>query len=172
MARLLEVNAGLIRLKDTASRIIFDSNEKLFQAVSYHTGAQVCGSWTASYNANNGAIFDVDTDIVHFLAPINSVCDTAVGAFSVSTSSPGYGVQGLGWFNASGSYVHYFDAPSATTKNLCQQFCAFSFECDSGWLRLRERVVLRALVGIGVPSNSITVNEITFDYKIYVGSFV
>lgn len=171
MTTLLSVSSGAIVFRDTSGNIIFDSSEKLFQATSRHTGTKVVGSWTASYNAGSGTITDVNTDTAHSLATINADCDTVVGAFKVSIASGSQGVAGVGWFNASGSYVHYFDS-SIPARTVCQSMAAFTFRASGGSLFLHERVVLRAYVGLGAPTNSLTLQQITFDYNLYVGSFI
>lgn len=171
MTTLLSVSGGAIVFRDTSGNIVFDSSEKLFQATSQHTGTQVVGNWTASFDNPTATFTDVNTDTTHALATINSACDTVIGAFKVSVASGSAGVAAAGWFNASGSYVHYFDS-SIPARTICQSMAAFTFRAAGGSLFLHERVVLRAAGGLGTPSNSITLQQITFDYNLYVGSFV
>lgn len=171
MATLLEVSSGLIRLRDTSGNIIFDSNEKLFQATQRLTGSKTVGGWTASFTSSGSIITDVNTDTEHVLASINAACDTVVGSFEVSAASGG-GVHNLGWFNGGGSYMHFHDGADATNRVICQNMLAFTFRARSSQLVLHERVIMRAIVGIGVPTNSITIGAVTFNYNLYVGSFV
>lgn len=150
---------------------MFDSDEKLFQATSREPGTKVIGPWTASFNASGSVITDVNTDTLHALKAINPSCDTVSGAFRVSVASGSAGVSGVGWFNASGSYLHFLSSATGT-NTVAQQMAAFTFEASGGTLYLRERVILRAQTGIGAPTNSVTLQQITFDYNLYVGSFV
>lgn len=165
------MSSGRILFRNPAGSVVFDSDEKLFQATSRETGTKVLGSWTASFTSSGSVFTDVNTDTLHALKTINSTCDTVVGAFKVSVASGSAGVSGIGWFNASGSYMHYL-ASAIGTNTIAQQMAAFTFEASGGTLYLRERVILRAAGGIGAPSSSVTLQQITFDYNLYVGSFV
>lgn len=167
--KLIEATAGALKMRNTAGDIIFDSDEKLFQATSRVTGTKSVGPWTASYDGGS-VITDVNTNTNHFLASVNAACDTVVGAFSVTTSD-GRGLHNLGWFNAGGTYLHFFDA-AVSSNTICQQFATFTFFASGGSLYLNERVLLRAAVGIGVPANSITLSQVTFGFNLYCGSFV
>lgn len=171
MTTLLSVGAGAIVLRNTSGNIIFDSSEKLFQATSQHTGTKVCGSWTASYDGA-GNFTDVNTDTTHSLATINANCDTVVGAFKVSVSSGSQGVSGLGWYAAGGTYVHFLDESGGGSRSIAQCMAGFTFRATGGSLVLHERVILRAIGGVGAPANSITLQQTTFEYNLYVGSFV
>lgn len=171
MVDIVSATSGRLVLKDTDGHTVFDSDEKLFQATSRVTGSVVVGPWTASFVSPT--ITDVDTNVQHSLANINSSCDTVVGAFYVSSTS-NYGVANFGWFNASGTYLHYHDAAlfPSTNRILLQEFVQFTFLASGGTLYLHEQVKLRAGVGLGIPNNRITIPAITFSYNLYVGSFV
>lgn len=171
MTDLLEIGAGLIRLRDASGAVKFDSNEKLFQATEKIVDTVTVGGWTASFNGGTGIATDVNTDVEHVLATINAHNDTVVGAFEV-TAVGGKGVTGLGWFNAGGTYMHFHDGAVPASRGVCQEMATFTFRARSSQLVLHERVILRAIVGIGVPTNSITLGAVTFDYQLYVGSFV
>lgn len=170
MTKLIEVGSGRIVLRDTNGATRFDSDEKLFQATSRVAGTTIVGPWTASYDGGS-TIVDVVTDVDHYLTAVNSACDAVVGSFYVTTSD-GKGIAGLGWFNANGTYLHHFASAHPTLQVVCQQFSTFTFFAASGGLYLNERVLLRANVGIGVPANTVTLTQITFDYNLYCGSFV
>ena len=170
MTQLLSISSGQIVLRDTSGAIVFDSNEKLFQATSRVTGSVNVGPWTASYNGTSGARTDVNVDTNHLLASVNSACDTVVGAFQ-ATSSDSRGVVGLGWFNAGGTYMYFHDA-ATTTRVFAQEMVAFTFFCSGGGLYLNERVVMRAITGLSAPTNTITLAQVTLAYNLYCGSFV
>jgi hypothetical protein len=173
MVAVFSASGGRIVCRNAATGAIrFDSDEKLFQATQRIAGAITLGPWTASFVALGSVITDVNTDVNYTLASINSACDTVVGAFKVTTSSTAYGVNGLGWFQAGGTYLHYFDAAIPGNRTVVQEFVSFTFSAAGGSLLLNERAVLRAIVGLGEPNNTITVPAITFDYNLYVGSFV
>lgn len=171
MTTLLDVSAGRIVLRNVAGDTVFDSDQKLFQATSQETGTKVVGPWTASFDQPTATFTDVNTDTLHELKTVNGNCDTVVGAFKVSVPSGSYGVSGVGWFNASGTYLHFLNS-SIGTRTIAQNMAAFTFEASGGKLYLRERVILRAAGGLGSPSNSITLLQTTFEYNLYVGSFV
>lgn len=170
MTNLLDISSGRIILRGTDEVIRFDSDEKLFQATDRVTGSiGVLGPWTAT--ATNGVKSDVNTETNRFLKSVNAHCDTVVGAFSLtSVGSPAYGVGGLGWFNASGTYVHYVSSSGSAGD---YGFVAFTFFCSGGGLYLNERVVLGAAQpATGGITNTHQVLGLTMNYNLYCGSFV
>lgn len=172
MTTLLSVSSGRIVFRNTAGNIVFDSDEKLFQATSQHTGTTVCGSWTASFNSGTGTYTDVNTDTNHTLASINANCDTVIGAFKADVPSGSNGVSGLGWYAAGGTYLHYLDESGGGTRAIAQCMAGFTFRATGGSLVLHERVILRAVGGVGAPSSTLTLQQVTFTYNLYVGSFI
>ena len=164
MTNLLEVSSGRIVLRDTDGSTRFDSDEKLFQATTRATGSVSLGPWEAT--ATNGFKGDINSDTSYLLQSVNSACDTVVGSFQLtSTGSPAYGVGGLGWFNASGSYVHYV-ASSGTIGDF--GFVTFTFLCSGGGLYLNERVVLGAAQpSTGGITNRHIVLGLSFEYNLF-----
>jgi hypothetical protein len=170
VTKLLEIGAGRIVMRDTDDHVVFDSDEKLFQATAKMSGSISLGPWTAQAFWPSGKT-NINTDIYHALGAINPACDTVVGAFRLtSTGSPAYGVGGLGWFNAGGTYVHYVQ--SASTGAAESAFGTFTFMASGGQLYLNERVVLTANAPSGNFTNTHQMLALTFDYQLYVGSFV
>lgn len=169
MTTLLEATAGRLVLRDTDGSTVFDSDEKLFQATSRSVGSIAIPQRTAT--ATHSVKNDIDADYAHFLDTVNAACDTVVGSFQItSTGSPAYGVGGLGWFNASGTYVHYVSS-SGTSGDF--GFSTFTFYCVAGGLYLNERLLLGAAKPMtGGITNRHIVLGLTFDYNLYCGSFV
>lgn len=171
MTDLLDVSAGRIVIRDTSGATRFDSNEKLFYAVERVRSSVTIPARAASFL--NGTYSDARIDTEHVLKSINVGCDTVVGAFKVTTTS-GYGVANLGWNNASGTYLHYFDDlnPSDRIRYVANAV-SFTFRARSGQLVLHERTILRAMFNFSTTiTNTITVPSITFDYNLYVGAFI
>lgn len=171
MTNLLEVSSGRIVIRDTDGATRFDSNEKLFYATERRTGSVTIPARTASYF--NGSFSDVNNDINHVLGSINAGCNTVVGAFRVTTTS-GYGVANLGWNNASGTYLHYFEAQDTGIRaRHVSNAMAFTFIASGGQLILHERTILRAMFTFNQSLTiTITVPAVTFNYNLYVGAFI
>lgn len=169
MTTLLEATSGRLVLRDTDGTTVFDSDEKLFQATTRATGSYSLGAREAT--ATSGSKFDVDENNNYLLQSVNAACDTVVGSFRLtSTGSPAYGVGGLGWFNASGSYVHYVASSGAAGD---YGFAAYTFFCSGGGLYLNERIILGAAQpSTGGITNRHIVLGLTFDYNLFCGSFV
>lgn len=188
MTELLSVSGGRIVIRGTDGGTRFDSDEKLFYATDFKQGEYVVASRQAqdTYQklTEKGPYqyiyYPVDITASYFLHAVNSRCDTVVGAFSVSSySKRAYGVHNLGWFNANGSYLHYFDDNEDVTKNRILSNCQiFTFYCSGGGLYLKERSVINvpySSSGTLSPGNQYvltTVPSVTFRYKLYCGTFI
>lgn len=170
MTTLLEATSGSLILRDTDGSIVFDSDEKLFQATNRAVGSVTRGPWTATKTWPS-TVNSVDADTNTFLQSVNAACNTVVGSFKLtSVGSPAYGVGGLGWFNAGGSYVHYQQGLSGSYALI-----AFTFFCSGGGLYLKERVLLAAQTPTGSGGDNLRTHQVlalTFDYNLYCGSFV
>src|SRR5690554_2297622 len=106
-------SSGRILITDsTDSVIVFDSDERMFNATDRVIGQVSIPQRQASHI--NGNFTDVDVDTEHPIGSVNPAADTVVGAFKVTTSTQ-QGLAGLGWFNASGTYLHYIDSRSPVT---------------------------------------------------------
>jgi len=153
-------------LRGTDGGIRFDSDEKLFQATERATGSIALGPWsaTATWPATRA---NIDQEINHTLKAINASCDTVVGAFSVTSSYSG-GVSNVGWFNASGTYLHYTNALGGGGYGMA----LFSFVASGGLLVLNERTYLTAIFPSSTGTNTHTLLALVLQYNLYVGSFV
>lgn len=192
MTKLLDVTSGRIVMRDADGTVTFDTLDKLFQAgpTDYKTGAITLGPYHARYNTPDDValgLFPGDTahhlwveiDTNHDLGSVHSSADTVVGAFKV-TGDPGNprGNDGLGWFSAGGTYVHFGgDVDTAENPNVFFRgggFAAFTFYCSGGRLYLNERVALYPYYSQLVTpySTRITLAQVTLDYKLFCGSFV
>lgn len=166
MTTLLEATPGRLVLRGTDGNIRFDSDEKLFQATERVTGSIALGPWTASATWPATRV-NVNQEINHTLKSIHASCDTVVGAFSVTSSYSG-GVSNLGWFNASGTYLHYANGSNGTEYGMA----LFTFVASGGVLALNERIYLTADFPTGSGTIRHTLLALTIQYNLYVGSFV
>lgn len=166
--------AGRITITDADGHLTFDSNEKLFNGTNFVSGTLVIPQRQATFNAGNDADNFLNFTQDWPLAAVNSAADTVLGSFRVSTATP-QGVAGLGWFCASGSYVHYWGAVGSATRDSEYWWndsrVVYTFIASGGQLILRERVFLRSQGFIGEINSSVTVLAVTLDYKLYVGTF-
>lgn len=164
---------------DVDGHVTFDTEERLFCDTEGHfiTGSIALSGYTAQ-NKNQSDLVLVNVDSLHALASINSAADIVRGSFSVTTSG---GTQGgltnLGWFNAGGSYIHYFGAiplftgSFPTLQSQIAQIAAYTFIASGGTLYLHERVFLKARVDATQPTVtfSVTLLPPTFSYNLLCG---
>src|SRR5262245_21153972 len=166
--------AGRITVTDTDGHLTFDSNEKLFNGTNFVTGTLVIPQRQATFDGASDTAVNIDTTIDHGLASINAAADTVLGSFRASAAT-NQGVANLGWFCASGTYVHYWGAnghPSRTDEHWwLDNRVTYTFIASGGVLRLRERIWLRSQTLSTNLNTSITVFGVTLDYKLYVGTF-
>lgn len=174
MTRLLDISAGRIVLKNTSGDTVFDTDEKQFIVTDYKTGSTSFSSFSASNNnfTDSGAGL---REQANSLGSVNSFADTVRGAFFVSTASQGQ-LYNLGWFNASGSYLHLFSGTRGpfTPGNVGMgAIVTFTFSVSSGTLYCTRhaKVAAQYSTSSGV-TNTITVNGVTLDYKLFCGTFV
>ena len=167
-------SSGRILVTDeTDEIIIFDSNEKMFQATDRVIGTVTIPERRATFD---GTFHDVDLDIYHPIASVNAHADTVVGAFKLTSSAP-QGVAGLGWFNASGTYMHFISSGTGVTEGIARNdslscLMGFTFIANGGALMLHERTILQSQGTLRDIVTSVTVFSVTFYYNLYVGSFV
>jgi hypothetical protein len=166
LTTLLQATPGSLILRGLDGGIRFWSEEKLFQATERVSGSIAVGPWsgTATWPATR---VNVNQDINHFLKTIDPSCDTVVGAFSVTSSYSG-GVSNLGWFNASGTYLHYSNNIGGGGYGMV----LFTFLASGGSLLLNERAYVTATFPGGSGTLTHTVLALTIQYNLYVGSFV
>ncbi len=192
MVNLLDLSGTRFLMHDTSGNTIFDTEERLFTVTDFGiTGSIQTDGYTArnrnvtdTYNTNGGSfvagILNIDTS--HTLTTgLNTAADTVRGAFSVATAAGTQGgVTGLGFFNASGTYLHYMDGISTNTptlpagsKNAMRVVAAYTFLISSGTLSLHERVYIQAdIETTNTVTNSITLLRPTFTYNVFVGVWV
>lgn len=176
MTTLLNVSAGSIVIKDTDGTTVFDTNERLFCVTDTKSGTKALSSFTASNN--NSSNNYVNQDNYYDLGAINAAADTVRGSFYVTTSGGSQGnVAGIGWFNASGTYVHYFGSSApvlggGTNGALCQ-LALYTFIASGGHLYLNERISLQSTKSTS-PSTTFRVTLLapTFQYNLLCGTFV
>lgn len=174
MTRLLDISAGRILLKNTSGTTVFDTDEKQFIVTDYKTGSTSFSSFSAS-NTNAvdiGAGLRTDTNS---LGSVNSFADTVRGAFFVTTAGQGQ-LFNLGWFNASGSYLHLFlgtPGPFTSGNVGLGAVVTFTFSVSSGTLScVRHAKAAANWSTSSSVTNSITVNAVTLNYKLFCGTFV
>ena len=169
----LEISAGRITVTQDVSGgdLIFDTDRRMFAVTDYVTGSVVLPQRVATYSNPSNSPIDVDTS--HLLDTVNASATVVTGAFRLSGStSPWTGLVDLGWFSANGSYAHYqdslWDTSGAYSKKQMENMAIYTSIATSGNLYLHERVYVSAGNAIS-GSYSITMPELTFDYKLFVG---
>lgn len=177
MPTVFEADGGRIRMWDTSGNLRFDTEERIFTVTNSVSGSIGLSAYTAQ-NRNGTDLVFINVDTLHALASINSAADTVRGSFSVTAGGNGV-LTGLGWFNASGSYLHFFDAiPPVSAggggdNSLIAQMAIYTFIASGGTLYIHERVQLKATISTssGV-TNSVTMLAPSFSYNLLVGTFI
>lgn len=157
--------------------IVFDVDERLFHCTNLVTGSITLGSRTSTIvNGNLNNLSAVNVENLYALASINSAANYVLGGFKVSTNGGSQGLNNLGVFDAGGTYVHVqeggteFSSPSTPARGSPISMAAYTFEADSGVLRLRERVALSVSANSLGLTRTATLYSVRFDYKLYVGT--
>jgi hypothetical protein len=164
-----------MRFRDTDGSTIFDTEERLMALTDRASGsAGAYGPYTATQTTTTNTNVDVDT--LHSLGSINAAADVVRGSFSVSTVSGDGTLYNLGWFNASGTYVHLFEPAGPiggpiTTYSQITSISCYTFRAISGTLYLHERVLMTATVPTA-GSFSITASALTLSYNLFCGTFI
>lgn len=126
---------------------------------------------TSSSNVHDYVDIDVNTPI----RSIHAMADVVRGQFFVSTSGTAYGVSNIGWFDASGSYVHYLGPNNAALGGpgnvSLKSIASYTFYASGGTLYLNERVRLDAPRSFSNGVYRTILNGVTFQYSLRAGTF-
>lgn len=178
-------SAGRMIVTDGATTV-FDTNERLFTVTNGPlTGSITLPDHTTTQQDSPLVQNFIDVDTNHSLGySINSSADTIRGAFKVTatvTDSAVARLQGLGWFNASGSYVHFMRPRSPTlspTSNAnagLPNFAVYTFIISGGALYLNEQVRLSPNptgAGSGLTFTTMTLPGAFIEYYLFVGAWI
>lgn len=187
----LRATGGRIEIKSPSGEVVVDTNERLFIASNFITGSVVRPARSTSYlltPAGQEQWTPIDVDVTVDLADIHSSAVAVVGSFKVTgtAAAPGSatqaqaanGVRNYGWFTAGGTYVHsampmYVFTGSAWVRYPFGLLSAYTFTAGGGKLRLHERTQGNP-GSIVLASGSILLSqeEITIDYRLFVGTYV
>lgn len=172
----LLINAGSMTVIDDTvdpPEIVFDSNEKLFNCTDLVPGSITLPA-RVGYTTSDGTHFPFNTDGLHFLGAINSAADRVLGSFQVTTYGGSQGIEGIGVFNASGTYLHYQGSRRGNygfENDQPANVAAYTFIAIGGGLYLNERVHIEAgFPGVAGVAVTVTLLSIRFDYKLFVGT--
>lgn len=163
MTDLLNITSGRIVIRDTDGSISFDTDERPFLPLASINGALTINEATST--ANSGAVTSyTDRTNNFYLGACAAQCNVVRGAFYVNTAGASFGDTGvpIGWYNASGTYVHAFENSS---------MCAYTFIATGGGVFLNERSVVVARR----PSSgsvTLTIYAVTLTYKLIAGVFL
>lgn len=160
MTDLLNITSGRIVIRDTDGSITFDTDERPFLPL-----ATINGSITVperSGTSNSGGIVTLsDVNASTLIATCPAVCNVLRGAFYVSASGA-FGITGLGYFNAGGTYIHAREAAT---------ICAYTFYASGGGVYLHERSIVMADVPAS-GSQTQTIFAATLIYRLIAGVFL
>ncbi len=176
MTDVFSLTDGRILMSDTDGTVVFDTDERLFTATDELTGSISMDELVARNNNSNDIPF-LNIDTYHAIGRCNEAADTVRGSFYVTTSGGSQGLSDIGWFNASGSYVHYWGSIpgvlGSPAQALVTQCVVYTFVCFGGGAYLHQRVQMKATISLssGV-TNTITVLPTTFRYKLLVGTWI
>lgn len=155
--------------------VVFDTDERLFTVTDGPiTGTITTPSRTATRIGSSSTNIPVNVEVDTLIASVNASATTVRGSFAASTSGS-FGVAGLGWYNASGSYVHFLGPSNGalgTGGNAgLRSIAAYTFFVSAGGLYLKERVALQADFSLSLTT-SLTLNPVTLNFYLLVGTFI
>lgn len=175
-------NSGRITIENTSGDLVFDTDEGLFVVTDRVTGTISTPQRTATNPSGGNNHRSVNVD--HAITSVNAAADTVRGVFQVSfanaTGVPGF-LGNLGAFNAGGSYLHWLGGiaspsnegnPVYDPHELPGQMLVYTFIASGGSLFLREQAQIQAQPSFFPVTTSITFRAPTFDYDLFVGTFV
>lgn len=153
--------------------VVFDSDEGLLQVISKHTGTITTTDRQARYRygvTQSDIDNPVDVDQDYVLDSIHPEANVVIGSFKASALDNRGVAATSGWYNASGTYVHWQSEESFPI----QAIAAYTFRADSGALILNERVCMYGFLGgldWGDTTVTVTLRAVQFDYFLMVGRF-
>lgn len=164
-----------MRFRDTDDHVVFDTEERLMAITNNVSGSIGLSSRTATDTSTSHNPVNVDT--LHSLSSVNAAAEVVRGSFFVSTTSGDGTLYNIGWFNASGTYVHMFETIGPlggpqTTPSQVAVLMGLTFKTSGGTLYLRERVLMRATPSINSTQFSVTSSAVTLSYNLFTGFFV
>lgn len=156
---------------------VFDTDDRLFTVTDVVTDSITLDEHVATrtISPTTNSPIDINTNIT--LHSINSSADTVRGAFYVSAAGTKGALLDLGWFNASGSYVHLlyprFPALGGTTNAGLPSIAVYTFVASGGSLVLNEQVRLESQPVISPDtSTSVTLPGATLQYHLFCGAWI
>lgn len=183
MTTLIESGRVLITDSMAGGVTVFDSNERMFAGTDgvsgLITGTLTLSSRTATRvitsSSNTHTPVNVNSNIV--VASINSTANTVRGQIYVTDpSGAAHGITNFGWFDASGTYVHYLGPNNAAlggSGNVSMtNIAAYTFLASGGQLLFNERCILHAPRSVSNGTYTRTLPGPTIQYNLYVGTFI
>lgn len=158
MPDLLEVTSARMVVRDTDGTNVFDTDERPFVPFARINGSISFAERSATSNSS-GPTSVIDTSVDTLIGTCPAVCNVVRGAFFVSASTA-QGVANVGYFNASGSYIHWL-AEGATAV-------AYTFYTSGGGVYINERVVLLAQTPSSGTRTAVLYAS-TFTYRLIAG---
>jgi len=167
-------SANRMVVTDVDGTTVFDTNERLFTV----TNGPLQGSITLptrTATRTTAANNSVNVNTNHTITAVNASANTVRGAFFVTAPSRG-ALLNLGWFNASGTYIHLleprFPALGTDTTNAgLPSIAAYTFVASGGSLYLNEQCRLESNPPTG-GSTTLTLPGATFQYYLFAGAWV
>lgn len=164
MTDLLNITSGRIVIRDTDGSIAFDTDERPFLPLASITGAITINEASSTANSSEVTSYTDRLPSPTLLGTCPAQCNVVRGAFYAATAGASFGDTGVpvGWYNASGTYVHAFENRS---------MCAYTFVATGGGVYLNERsVVIARRPSSG--SVTLTIYAVTLTYKLIAGVFL
>ena len=172
-----DASAGRIAITNTDGETVFDTDEGLFVVTDRLSGSVTLPQRQKSNGPGNltGAQWLQD----YLVGFCNSGATMVRGVFRVTVSGGGQGnVTDVGAFNANGTYMHYSAAnppPNAGSRDdhaFVANMAAYTFYVQGGNVFVREHVILCGKNRLGQLTYTITLRAPTFNYNLFVGTFV
>lgn len=160
MTDLLSITSNRIVIRDTDGSITFDTDERPFLPLATINGSIAIPAREGTSNSS-GIVTLADINQNTLLATCPAVCNVVRGAFYVSASGV-FGLTGLGYFNAGGTYIHAREAAT---------ICAYTFVASGGGVYLNERSIVMADVPAS-GSQTMTIFTATLTYRLIAGVFL
>lgn len=153
-----------IHITNESAETVFDTDDKLFFATDFITGTH------SVPQKDQSTLLKTTTT----LSACHSQATRAIGMAQVefTVGQEVAGMPGYGWFNVSGTYLHWIDGRQSTDYyrhgNATRLF-ALSFFCENGSLKIEEQIVM---ANRDIQDNLLfTLRPFNLHYRIWCGLF-
>lgn len=152
-----------ITVTNAEDDLVFDTDDQLFHVTDFIEG-------TISIPEKDQSTLQTSETV---LDSCHEDATVAVGVANIEFTDGSFdaGIPGYGWFNVSGTYIHWIDGYAGVNFNVHSnpvRVHALTFFCEGGDLKLREQI---QMYNVSISGTDFTLKEFDLHYRIWCGLF-